>query len=87
MNGAPLPWFRLLVADRCEQRVREPKARVIELDDSFPRRGVESLENIGPVAMGGRHQLDGRPSERGCEEHDVPGLSGHSCEAAVEQLA
>ena len=86
VDGAPLPRFRLLVADRCEQRVREAKARVIELDDSFSRRGVKSLENVGAVAVGGRHQLDGRPSERGGEEHDVAGLGGQSREAAVEQL-
>ena len=66
--------------------MREAKARVVELDDSFPRRGVKSLENVGAAAMGGRHQLDGRPSERGGEEHDVPGLGGQSREAAVEQL-
>ena len=36
--------------------------------------------------MGGRHQLDSRPGERGGEEHDVAGLGGQSREAAVEQL-
>ena len=74
VNRAPLPGLCLLVADRCEQRVREPKARVVERDDPFPLRRVESLENVGPVAVGGRDQLDGRAGERGGEEHDVAGL-------------
>ena len=66
--------------------MRKPKARVVERDDPFPLRGVESLENVGSVAVGGRDQLDGRTGERGGEEHHVAGLGRQPRQAAVEQL-
>ena len=45
VDRTALPDRRLLVADRREQRVGETETRVVELDHSLPRGGVERLDD------------------------------------------
>ena len=66
--------------------MREAQARVVELDDAFPHRRLERLEDALPVSVRRRDQLDRRPGERRDLEEDVDRLRRQPGEAAAEQL-
>ena len=73
MNGAALPERRLLVADRCEEGIREAETRVVEVDDAFAGGDVEGLKGKLPVSVRCRDQFDRRPRQRGDMDENIGG--------------
>ena len=56
--------------------MREPKARVVELDDSFAHGRLERFEDALPISVRLRDQVDRRPGQRRDLEQDVDGFRG-----------
>ena len=86
MHGAALPDRRLLVADRGEQRVREPNVRPVELDHTLSYRRLQRLEHPCLVSVRPGHDFDRRTGERCNLKQDVAGVGRKSAQTLAEQL-
>ena len=86
MRGPAPPRRRLLVAHGGEQRMGEPDARVLDLEDPGARSPFERVGDLLAVAVGRREHRHGRPGEcRRCQE-DLAGLGGQSIKTLAEEL-
>lgn len=81
-----LPDRRLLVADRGEQRVREPHAGVAELDYPFPHSRLKRRADLFAVSVGCRDHFDCRPGERSDLKENIEQFTRQLGEPASEQL-
>jgi hypothetical protein len=68
---AASPRRRILIADRCEQRMGEAHTLGVELDDSRSGGTLEPLENLRSVAVCGDQRSDCRPREGSGKEQNV----------------
>ena len=78
MHGAALPDRRLLVANRGEQRMREPNVRSIELDHTLAYGRLQRLEHPCLVSVRSGHDFDRRTGERRNLEQDIAGVGRKS---------